>query len=211
MTFPRFSRRTVLIVGGISIVTISIGVYVWLEKNDQEAALQIETFTETAENIASDSAEPEEASPSAVASNEHQIKRAFSGGGATSCVLTTSDATARLYIKKEMFRMTEITPNGAPEPLKDEILTLNATVWIWNSVNKTGYMMSDLTGIYSSSTVLKKLYEASDEELKEGFTNAGLTLTDCTSQNIDQTVFDLPSDVEFKPITDTIRDQILSP
>jgi len=124
--------------------------------------------------------------------------------------LTTTDATARLYIKKEMFRMTQVTLKDANEPLKDEILTLNATVWIWNSVNKTGYVMSGLTGIYSSSTVLKKLYEASDEELKEGFTRAGLTLTNCTSQNIDQAVFDLPKDVEFKQITYAIKNQILS-
>ena len=207
-----YAHRRIALIGGAIAILLGTSAYI-IHRSNESAPISFPGETESLlpENITASPSGTAENDPSAVSpSNEHLIKRAFSGNATTSCKLTTADGTAQFFIKKEMFRITEITPKGAPEPLKDEILTLNATVWIWNSVNKTGYMMSDLTGIYSSSTVLKKLYEASDEELKEGFTSAGLTLTDCLSQKVDESLFTLPTDVEFKTITETIRDTLLS-
>ena len=212
MEFFHTHRRFVLIAGAILIVLTAGGAYAWRKSKSPESSPSPETNSMQLENTLPPSEkEPDEAAMLSPRSNEHLIKQAFSGTGTVFCTVEIAQGTAKLFVKKEMLRFTEITPRDADTPSSDEILTLSATVWVWNSESKKGYMMSDLTGIYSSSTVLKKLYEASDEELKEGFTRAGLALTNCTSENIDHTIFDLPIDVEFKPITDAIRDQLMSP
>ena len=55
MTFPHFDRRTVLIIGGIAIVSISVGAYTWMKQSSSEVVSPTETQTEISENITSDS------------------------------------------------------------------------------------------------------------------------------------------------------------
>ena len=51
----RFDRRTVLIIGGIAIVSISVGAYTWMKQRSSEVVSPTETQTEISENITSDS------------------------------------------------------------------------------------------------------------------------------------------------------------
>lgn len=209
MEFIHTHRRIALIILAI-ILLIASGVYITLKNKANDANSSAEADTLLLDNlVATPSGETKEEDSPSLSSNEHLIKRAFLGTGTASCSISISEGTAKMYVKKEMLRFTNIVPKNADEKLPDEILTLNATVWVWNTETKKGYMMSDLSGIYSSSLVLNTLYAASDEHVKEGLVKAGFTISDCVIGSVPETVFTLPTDVEFNPITEAIRNTLM--
>ena len=131
------------------------------------------------------------------------IASALSGTGSVKCEYTGDDgATVTAYVKNGMIR-TDIT--GSPEGDGSFIMKENTT-WTWSPSTLQGVMF--VLPEASEDAVEIEVNEESQTTADEIAADLERYKDSCRSENVDNAVFEVPSDVVFQDFSQVINDEM---